>query len=244
MRLVRRRRASCLGRIATIAALSIVLVAGLVVAAGEIFARPAAERAVAEQVQAHYRLAKTPDVHVHGFPFALAAVRGNVPRIDAQLSDFTYDGLAIRHAEVALRDVRFRLGRDYAETDGGTARVTVGDAELSEYLRRFGLRAAIEIRPDGVTVRGRVAVAGFSGEVVGTGRAAIAAGSLQVAIDDVTVNGQSVSPALSSLVRGALSFTVPLPQFFDVAVDSLALEPGAARFGASIGPQVLRRRPG
>ena len=220
-------------------AVLVLLVAILVVGgfwAGERWGRPAAERAVAAEVQARYGLEEPPDVHLFGKPFAWRAARGHLDGATAQLAHVEAAGVSFSPVVLRLTDIRFST-RDALAASGspnpkaavrmGTAIVeaTLSERELSRYLMDHGLAATVTVTPDGIGLHGRVELLGVAAEVAGRGTLVVNAGQLELRPTDVSAVTPGVSPLVLQQVRNLFTLTIDIPDLVP------GVRPTALRFG-------------
>lgn len=221
------------------------LVASLVI--GDFVVKPRVDRHIAERMQERYLLASTPSAELHGRPFLLHVARREIPKVTASLRDIDYLGVHVERADVDVRGVRFKwdeLGSERwtSTIDGGTARVRITEQAFGDYLRGLGIDTNVTLRAGELRLSGAVSVLGFSGVVGASAEASVIDGSMRVTATNLELDGRSLSSVAASLVRGLLSFSLPLPRFFDSDVTELRLLEGAVEFTARLGPNALLSR--
>lgn len=180
--------------------------------AGDIGLRLWSEAWIARRIDESLGLSVRPQVDLHGFPFALQVIRGELDVVDVFIEDLQAQGLTIQTVRLELRDVRFPRGRLFSRGSGtirareGDGAVTLTEEDVTAYLRDRGLPIEVRFQPGGVRASTTVSVAGFEVDASATGTLAISQGALVYRPREVEV-ADGVSVPL-----GAFSFEIPLPR--------------------------------
>jgi hypothetical protein len=147
----------------TIEGLMIRLVTGLVVVialfvGGDFALRLFTEARAEARMKEVLDLRSSPDVSIGGWPFILKVVGGNFPSVSVTASDARFSGVELEQIEISLREVELsfasllRGSDDVVRIAGGTGRVLLTGASLSQALRREGISARIRLGSDGTVV--------------------------------------------------------------------------------------------
>ena len=225
----------------------VVLVALVVVAAlvaGELIARPLAERAVGRDVKRRYQLDQRPEVQLGGFPFLVRVALGRLPSAHGRLTDTEVEGLRIQEARLRFDDVRFDPAR-LADADGevtaagGSALVSVTDDDLTRFLAGRGVDTPVRFRAGEVQVTGRFTVVGVSADVTAAGLLEVDDSQLRFLPTDLSAAGVDLPAALLEPLREELAFTVALPRVAGVQLSRLAVEESRVTLAADLADYVL-----
>lgn len=215
------------------------VLAGMLLLATELLARPFAERAVARQIRDERGLATEPDVDLVGFPFLFAVARGHLDRATVGIDGYVVDGLLVRHAGIELDGVGFSV----AALSSGNADVTAERAtltaeltatDLNTWLATRGVGATVSFTGGQVQVTGRLEAEGLAGEVQAQGTVSVADGELRLEPATVLLGGLEVPPGLVDVARAAVSFAVPLPEVAGVRLTRIVVGDGVATLTADV----------
>lgn len=174
----------------------VIIVLGLLVVADRV-AVLAADREVANQVQADQHLSARPGVSIGGFPFLTQALLGRYDDVTVTMHDLHRTAVRVQTLTVTLRGVHAGLGALLSQhlstvpVDRATATVLVSYADINSYLGTRDL-----VVSDGGN--GEVKVAG-SVTALGHTVSASAKGKVEVHGSNVVVT-----------VGNGLDFTIPL----------------------------------
>lgn len=150
-----------------------------------------AEGEVASRIQSSQRLATTPDVSIHGFPFLTQVFGGRYTDVDVNLEDLTVeDGARVDHVQVHLTGVQVPFS---ALVRGHLNTIAVEGATASGVVSYPSLDAAAKasLRGDALTVQ---FAQGKAGALALTGTFSVGVIHLQLS-GDATIsasNGQLV----------------------------------------------------
>ncbi|MFC9898105.1 DUF2993 domain-containing protein [Nocardia sp. NPDC127579] len=192
------------------------VVLALALVAGDRVAVVLAQNEIGRRIATEYTLSPEPEVSIGGFPFLTQAAEGRYPDVDIRVGDWTDQNISVRDLEVALRDVTAPLtdllgGRTdtmVAATATATARVPY------ETVRDYAPEGVETIAegPDGLRVTGTFSIEGIP--VPATVVVSVAPIEDGIAVTPVSVQrAGGGGPTISlALLRGALTFTVPLRQ--------------------------------
>lgn len=225
-----------------VAIAAVLVVATLV--AGELFARPLAEKAVAREVQQRYHLDREPTVHLEGFPFLVRVALGRLPAATGELRETTVQGLRLEDAQLHLTDVRFDPGRlaggnGQVRAQSGSAAVTVSDAELTRFVQSQGADLQITFQDGKTSVRGRLSIEGRDVDVDASGQLDLTDKQLHFQPDRLAAVGVDVPASLLDQYRDRLGFSISVPAVAGVQLTQLTVETGRARLGAELASYVL-----
>ncbi|MPY96122.1 MAG: DUF2993 domain-containing protein [Acidimicrobiia bacterium] len=222
----------------------LVVLGGMLLLATELLAKPFAERAVGRQIRDERGLASTPDVELSGFPFALAVARGQLDAASVSIDQYVVDGLLLRHATLDLDEVDFSVGslvNGDAEVEAASATIVadVTDADLNSWLAARAVPLTVRFAAGQVHVAGRLELEGVGGDVQAVGTVAVEGGALSFAPAEVLLGGVPVPGELVDAARGAVAFTVPLPEVAGAQVTGATIGEGAATLTASVADYLL-----
>jgi hypothetical protein len=179
--------------------------------ASDIGLRLWSEAWIARRIDGSLGLPTRPQVDLHGFPFALQVIRGELDSVDVVVEDLRAQGLAIHEVRLELREVRFPRSRLFSAGPGtirareGRGTVTLTEEDVTAYLRDRGLPIDVRFRQSEVQASTTVSVAGLQVEASATGTLAVSGGELTYQPEEIEV-ADGVSVPL-----GILSFEIPLP---------------------------------
>jgi hypothetical protein len=216
----------------------------LALLAGELIARPLAEEAVGRDVQRQYDLDQRPEVELDGFPFLVRVALGRLPSAEGRLTDSVVEGLRLAEAELRFRDVRFDLprlagGDGQVTAEGGTARVSVTDDDLSAFLAGQGIDSRVRFAPGTVEVTGQFTIRGVAADVTAVGELAVEGDQLRFQPTGLSAGGFGVDSSLLEPVLDQLAFTVELPRVAGVQLSRLSVEEGRITLSADLDDHVL-----
>jgi hypothetical protein len=224
-------------------AIGVLLILATLVA-GEIFARPLAEKAVAREVQQRYQLDREPKIHLEGFPFLVRVALGRLPAATGELQGTTVQGLRLEDAQLHLTDVRFDPGRlaggnGQVRAQHGSASVTVSDADLTRLVQSQGVDLQITFQDGKTSVRGRLSIDGRDVDVDASGQLGLSDKQLHFQPDRLSAVGVDVPASLLDQYRDRLGFSVSVPTVAGVQLTQLTVETGRARLAADLASYVL-----
>ena len=201
-----------------------ILVLLAIFSAGDYLARGYAEGEAADELQQRLELSSKPSVGLGGWPFVLAALRGEFPSIGIDAERVEMKGLEFSDVNLELEDLTFSM-RDALR--GGVSEVTaqggVGEARLDQDSVDVALEKAGA--PFGVSLQEGSAVAELpNGEKVDV---------------EVGVSGG----ALTFAPQGrADEVRIPLPGIVDnLTYRSAEIEDGSVTVRLRLGPTLLQR---
>lgn len=214
------------------------LVAVLLVMAGEVVVKPAAEASVGELIQRRYQLSTRPSVELNGFPFAVRVLTGRLDSVVVSLEGYEAGGLRVARFGLRLEPVTFQLvpllrGEGEVRTGKGTAEARLTGADVTAYLRAHGQPLAVSFDSGTATVSRPTDL----GTVVATGRLAFSEGVLRFSPDRLTVGSERAPDSLTE----QLAFTVPVPAIAGVQVTSVTARPGEVSLTADVTGYVISR---
>lgn len=207
---------------------------------GDRLALQAADHAIAVKARNAAQLSETPSVSITGFPFLSQAARGRYDKIKITAHDIRRGGVRIDtiHAEftgvhVSLSDAL--AGRvSSVPIDKGVGDLLITYADLSAFLQQ----RSITITPvdGGLTVTGRIAVAGRTVSASGTYQVSMSGKNLvfDPIVSTLLVDGAPVPAATLPAVTAALAVQVDtgvLP--FGLGVTSVHVTPAGLRVDAT-----------
>jgi hypothetical protein len=207
--------------------LSLVLLVGVLALADRAGAF-AAQRVVAERIQADESLAVRPDVSIAGFPFLTQLLAGRYQRVDVTVHDLRRGSLAVSRVIAHLTDVDVPFGDVlHQHVDRITVKRATGEVDL-DYSDVNDLLAGKHLRMS----------EGTGGRVHMSASAAVAGVGLHVDGDfPLTVQGSSLVISLP----GGQSVQIPLPQMpFGIQLQSARAESGGIVIRCSTSRFVLR----
>ena len=225
---------------------ALIVLAVLVLLAGEFLAKPAAEEVIGSHLAANYGLPRRPRVRMQGFPFVVRALRGRLDAVEVILDDHVAEGLRVKTFTLRLEPVTFQLvpllrGTGPAMTERGDAAAALRDSDLTSYLRDRDVPVTVSFSARGVTVSGRVSVAGVATDVAATGRLAVSERALRFTPETARAGPEEVD---LRAVRDLFSFVVPIPEILGVRLTSLVVREGEAGLSADVTDYLISRTGG
>jgi hypothetical protein len=121
--------------------LVLVLVAGVLLIAGDAWVRGRIEGRLASELQDSIGSSGEVDVSLGGFPFVVRAFSGRIPSATVGTEQLTREGLRFTDVTLTLRNIRFSLGK---VLDGDLRAIRVGRGEGRATIDTDALVRAIE----------------------------------------------------------------------------------------------------
>ncbi|MBT2208151.1 MULTISPECIES: DUF2993 domain-containing protein [Actinomadura] len=192
--------------------LLILLVVG-VAAADRIGVRVAQDE-IGKQVAAEYNLPERPDVTIHGIPFLTQAIGGDYGHIDVKIGVWTSEGVTVNDVKVDMRDVKAPLPDVLS---GGTANVVAGKATASavvpyEAVQKQAPRQVKSIKPKGDDLELEMTGTMSGIPVAGTAVVSAKPTAKGIAVTPVSFTSRAGAQVPMALVRGPLTWVVPIPE--------------------------------
>lgn len=229
---------------------ALVVLAGLLVVADRV-ALIVAERRVASRIRTTERLASTPTVEIHGFPFLTQALDGRFTDLEVRARGLRpdteilgADNVRVDRATARLRGAHLRL------TDalrGDVTRLPVDVVDADAVLTYADLSAALPERhlsfstADGrLRLRGEVTVLGEQYAASGLGSLEASGDRLTVTPQGVEVDAGPVGLAVTPGIVQALSFTVHVQLPFGLRLADVRVAEDGLHLSASGRDVVLR----
>ena len=225
---------------------ALIVLAVLVLLAGEFLAKPAAEEVIASHLAQSYGLVRRPTVRLQGSPFVVRAVQGRLDAVEVILDDHEAEGLRVKTFTLRLEPVTFELipllrGTGSAMTERGDAAAALRDSDVTSYLKARDVPITVSFSSRGVTVSGRVSVAGVATDVAATGRLTVSDRALRFTPETARAGSEEVDlRAVSDL----FSFSVPIPEILGVRLTSLIVRDGEAALSADVTDYLISRTGG
>ncbi len=133
--------------------LALLALAALLLVAAELWARPAAEDAVATATREEFALDERPQVSFEGAPMVVAAASGRIPEVELSGTTFRLQGYPVETIDLTLSDVTFDPldlidGEGEAVAEGGNGRLVMTSDQLAEVVGSFDLPVSAALEGD------------------------------------------------------------------------------------------------
>ncbi|TMQ98323.1 DUF2993 domain-containing protein [Actinomadura soli] len=189
----------------------LVLVAVGVVAADRLGVRIAEDK-IGEQVAAQYNLQQRPDVTIHGFPFLTQALGGDYDHIEVTIDDWTQQGITVTGVKVDMRGVSAPLSE---VTQGSAANVSARTATASavipyDVIKKEAPKGVKRIGPKGDDLEVDLVGTFLGRPLTTTAVVEVKPTARGIAISPVSVSSDGGPPVPLALVKGQLTWTVPV----------------------------------
>ena len=150
--------------------LVLVVVLGVLLVAGDAWARGKVEGRLASELQGSFTGAGDVEVSLGGFPFVVRALSGSIPAATVRTDRLTREGLRFTDVTMTLRNIRFSLSKvlagdlDAIKVGSGEGRVAIDTDGLTRAIERTGAEVDVMIVDDEIrlTAAGRSGVAEVS----------------------------------------------------------------------------------